>query len=205
MSAPEARYWLTTKSSIDSAKTISRLAPIAGSSSGSSTRRTTSHGGAPRSAAASSRSVPMVARRPRTITTTNDSENVTWPIACAVVPSPMNLKAVVNSRKSPTAKTSSGVTSGSSVSTFAVPEPRPRQRCSPSASATPSGVAISIASAASSRLCTSAWLSVGSCSTLRFGSCVNHRIDQPWNELRERPALNAKRIASSTGTIDQAM
>ena len=39
VSAPEARYWLTTKSSIDSAKATSRLAAIAGASSGSSTRR----------------------------------------------------------------------------------------------------------------------------------------------------------------------
>ena len=117
----------------------------------------------------------------------------------------MKSNAVVNRRKRPTAKTSSGVTSGSSVSTFAVPEPRPRQRCRPSASATPSGVAISIASAASCRLWTSASLSDGSCSTLRFGSCVNQRSDQPWNELRERPSLKAKRIASRTGTSDHAM
>ena len=54
------------------------------------------------------RRMPGVARRPRTITTTNDSENVTCPMACAVVPRPMKPKAVVKSRNMPTAKTSSG-------------------------------------------------------------------------------------------------
>ncbi len=47
-------YWVTTKSSIDSAKTISRLARIAGISSGSSTSRIACDGLAPRSRAASS-------------------------------------------------------------------------------------------------------------------------------------------------------
>ena len=82
--------------------------------------------------------MPIVTSRPRTISTTHDSENVTWPITCAVVPSPMNANAVVNSRNMPTANTSSGVTSGSSISTFAGAASRgPRQRCSPSASAVP--------------------------------------------------------------------
>ena len=121
VSAPDARYWLTTKSSIDSANETSRLAATAGSSSGISTRPTTCIGGAPRSAAASSTSRPIVDRRPRTMSTTQESVNVTCPIACAVVPRPMKPKAVVNSRNIPTAKTSSGVTSGSSRTMFATP------------------------------------------------------------------------------------
>ena len=65
------------------------------------------------------------AAAPRTMSTTHESVNVTCPIACAVVPSPMNPKAVVKSRNMPTAKTSSGVTSGSSSSLLAAPAPRP--------------------------------------------------------------------------------
>ena len=59
-----------TKSSIEIAKTIIRLAKIAGSSSGSSTSRSASQGVAPRSAAASSYCRPIENSRPRTITTT---------------------------------------------------------------------------------------------------------------------------------------
>jgi hypothetical protein len=146
-----------------------------------------------------------VARRPRTITTTHDIENVTWPITCAVVPSPMNANEVVNSRNMPTAKTSSGITSGSSISTFTGPDPGPRHFCSPSASAVPSGVAISIVSAASSSDWPSAASSVGSWSTLRLGSPVNQRSEKPCSAVRERPSLKAKRIASSTGSNDQMM
>jgi len=52
---------------------------IAGDSNGSSTRPSTDAGRAPRSAAASSYSGPIDASRPRTITTTYEIENVTWP------------------------------------------------------------------------------------------------------------------------------
>jgi hypothetical protein len=34
---------------------------------------------------------------------------------------------------------------------------------------------------------------------------VNQRSDQPCSDVRERPELNAKRIASSTGSSDHAM
>ena len=68
------RYWVTTKSSIESAKTTAALAMIAGASSGSSTRSNWSCGGAPRSAAASSYSLPIDTRRPRTMTTTYESQ-----------------------------------------------------------------------------------------------------------------------------------
>ena len=96
------------------------------------------------------------------MSTTQESVNVTCPIACAVVPRPMKPKAVVNSRNIPTAKTSSGVTSGSSRTMFATPAPGPVQRRIPSASAVPSGVAMTITSAARTRLCFRAACSVGS-------------------------------------------
>jgi hypothetical protein len=83
------RYWVTTKSSIEMANATAALATIASSSSGSSTRNIWSRGGEPRSAAASSNSGPIETSLPRTITTTYDSVNVTWPITCASVPSPM--------------------------------------------------------------------------------------------------------------------
>ena len=41
--------------------------------------------------------------------------------------------------------------------------------------------------------------------TLRSGSPVNQRIEKPCQLVRERPALNANRIAIATGTIDQKM
>ncbi len=63
-------YWVTTKSSIDSANTISVLDRIAGMSSGTSTSRTAWIGEAPRSRAASSYWVPIDASRLRMITTT---------------------------------------------------------------------------------------------------------------------------------------
>src|SRR3954468_21126111 len=204
VSEPDARYCATTKSSIDSANTTRKPAAIAGASSGSSTRRSTSQGGAPRSAAASSTSKPIVTSRPRTISTTQEIENVTWPITCAGVPSPTNENADVNSRNIPTANTSSGVTSGSGISTLAVPDPRPRQRCSPTASAVPIGVATAIANPASTSECSSAVHSVGSWRTDSVGSVQNQRSESPCNDVRERPELNAKRIASNTGTSDQS-
>ena len=94
--------------------------------------------------------------------------------------------------------TISGVTSGSSISVLTVPLPRPRQRCSPSASATPSGVATATQITASSSVCSSASRSAGSLRTLPV-SPVNQRNENPCQVVRERPALNAKAIASSTG------
>jgi len=117
----------------------------------------------------------------------------------------MKPKAVVKSRNMPTANTSSGVTSGSSINTFTGPEPGPRQRWSPSARAVPKGVAIAMHSAARISECVSALHSVGSWRTLSTGSVQNQRSDQPCADERERPSLNAKRIASSTGSSDQAM
>ena len=66
--------------------------------------------------------------------------------------------------------TSSGVTSGTSISPFAAVPALLRQRCRPSASATPSGVAISIAKIASSSECHIALRSASSPQTEPSGS-----------------------------------
>ena len=63
-------YWVTTKSSIERAKTIRVEAKAAGSSSGSRTCCSDWRAEAPRSRAASSYSGPIAASRLRTITTT---------------------------------------------------------------------------------------------------------------------------------------
>ena len=157
VSAPDARYWATTKSSIDSANDDQQARRHRRHEQ---RQQHAPHDLVRRRAEVGRRLLDVAARsstsRPRTISTTQDIENVTCPITCAVVPSPMNVNAVVKSRNMPTANTSSGVTSGSSISTFDRAGAGPRQRCSPSASAVPSGTAISIASAASIRLCSSA-------------------------------------------------
>ena len=130
LALPE-RYCVTTKSSIESANATAALAMIAGTSSGSTTRRSWSRGGAPRSAAASSYSGPIDASRPRTITTTYESVNVTCPIACAGVPRPIPGKTRRKSSSSATPITISGVTSGSSMTVFTVPPPGPAPALQP--------------------------------------------------------------------------
>src|ERR1700753_3782425 len=95
--AVDDMYWVTTKSSIDSANTISRLATIAGISSGTSTRRSACTGVAPRSRAASSYWLPIDDRRPRMITTTYDTEKVTWPTVWATVPRWIRLNGISDS------------------------------------------------------------------------------------------------------------
>src|SRR5262249_62072985 len=84
-SAPQDSHWLITKSSIEMANTIIRLERIAGSSSGSSTSLSVSQGVAPRSAAAPSHWRPIGNSRPRTIPTTQEQEEETWPRARAGV------------------------------------------------------------------------------------------------------------------------
>ena len=126
-------------------------------------------------------------------------------MAWAVVPRPISLKTCRNSSSSATPITISGVTSGSSMSTLTVPLPRPRQRCRPIASVTPSGVAMATQITASTSVCLSADCRAGSCSTLRFGSLQNQRSEKPCQLVRERPSLNANRIAITTGTTDQTM
>ena len=179
------------------------LATMAGVSIGRSAMRIACRGEAPRSCAASSYSGPIEMRRARTMMSTNESENVICPIACAVVPSGMKVSRFTNTRKSATPMTISGVTSGTSDTKRDVPAPRPRQRVSPSASATPSGTVSATAMAASFMLWKSADRRSGSCHTERFGSCQYQRSDQPCETERERPSLKEKRIAMRIGTIDQ--
>ena len=105
---PDERNALTTKSSMEIAKTMIALATIAGVSIGRSASRSACTGDAPRSWAASSYSGPIESRRARTMMSTNESEKVTWPIACAVVPSGMNVSRFTKTRKSATPMTISG-------------------------------------------------------------------------------------------------
>jgi hypothetical protein len=89
---------------------------------------------------------------------------------CAGVPSPMNPNSCVKRMNIDAPITSSGVTSGISISPFAAVPERLCQRCRPSASATPSGVAISIAKNASSSEWYIACRRVSSCQTEPSGS-----------------------------------
>ena len=93
--------------------------------------------------------------------TTKTSEKVMWPIACAIVPSGMNVRRWTKTSRSAVPITISGVTSVASETARDVPAPRPRQRVSPMASATPSGTVTSTAIAASLRLWKRAERSVG--------------------------------------------
>ena len=200
---PEERNALITKSSIEIAKTMIPLATIAGTSIGSSASRTAWMREAPRSRAASSYWGPIASSRARTMMMTNTSEKVMCPIACAGVPSGMNVSRCTKTSRSAVPITISGVTSVANEIPREVPAPRPRQRVSPMASASPSGTVTSTAMAASRRLCSSAELSSVSCRTERSGSPVYQRSDQPWEVERDRPSLNEKRIAMRIGTIDQ--
>ena len=198
---------MITKSSIESANTIASLAMTAGEQR---QQHAVEHLArrAPRSAAASSYSGPIETRRPRTITTTYESVNVIWPIACAAVPRPIAVngrKSWRNSRSRDTPITISGVTSGSSIMMLTVPEPRPRQRCRPIASVTPSGVATSTEMIASIEGVLERRLQVGVVQHRVALSPVNQRSENPCQVVRDRPALNANRIATATGRIDQAM
>src|ERR1700722_14470920 len=142
------------------------------------------------------------------ITTTYDSENVTWPTTWAVVPRWIRLNGTsanwVNTTNSDTAITISGVTSGISISELAAAEPRPRQRARPSASRTPSGVAIAMSSAASSRLCSSADVYV-ELNTDRVELPHHQRVENPCQLERDLPALNENRIAIATGANAHSM
>ena len=87
---------------------------------------------------------------------------------------------------------------------FTVPPPRPRQRWRPRARVTPSGTECPTQITARSSVCLSELWSAGSWRTLPVAP-VNQRNEKPCQVVRERPLLNAKRIAIATGRIDQAM
>ena len=63
------------------------------------------------------------------------------------------------------------------------------------------GTEMSIVSVASFRLCDRAPRSVGSWNT-EFGSPQYQRKERPWKALRERPELNEKSTAITTGSSD---
>ncbi len=54
-------------------------------------------------------------------------------------------------------------------------------------------------------MCLSADWSASSWNTLSVWSVQNQRSEKPSQAVRERPSLNAKRIAMITGTTDQMM
>ncbi len=129
---------------------------------------------------------------------------MTCPRTWARVPVWTNVNRCVNTSSSETPITISGVTSGNSMMKLDTPEPRPRQRARPSARSTPIGVAITTSSAASLRLCWSAWVRPGSLST-ESGSYVYQRVEKPAQIVRERLSLNEYCTAISTGTIAHSM
>ena len=75
----------------------------------------------------------------------------------------------------------------------------------PIANAVPSGTAIRTVRIESLKVCTIAWRSAGLVHRESNGSWYHHRIEKPCHVLRERPELNEKMIAITTGRIDQAM
>ena len=125
-------------------------------------------------------------------------------MTCAVVPSPMKPNADVNSRNRPTANTSSGVTSGSSISTFGRPGAAAAPALQPERQRRPERRrrSASRAAASSSLLERRAQRRVVEHAQRRV--LQNQRSDQPCADVRERPSLNANRIASSTGTSDHS-
>ena len=86
------------------------LATIAGTSIGRSASRTAWMREAPRSRAASSYCGPIASSRARTMMMTNTSEKVMCPIACAGVPSGMNVSRCTKTSRSAVPITISGVT-----------------------------------------------------------------------------------------------
>src|SRR5690349_15433292 len=187
------------------ANTTAAEATIAGASKGKRTRVSATNGEAPRSAAASSYCLPIEKSRPRTITTTNEIEKVTWPRIWARVPVCTKVKMWLKTSRSETPMTISGVTSGNSMMKLEVPEPRPRQRERPMASRTPIGTAISTSAPASLKLWTRECRRVGSCQTESTGSPQYQRVEKESQTVRDRVALKENSTAISTGTIDQVM
>jgi hypothetical protein len=112
---------------------------------------------------------------------------------------------VSNTRKRETPMMISGVTRGSSIRKFAGRAPRPRHRARPMARATPMGVAITVVSAASFRVCHRAVLIDGSCQIERSGSSKYQRSENPCHEERDRPSLNENTTATTTGAIVHTM
>ena len=118
-----------TKSSKDRAKHRSPAAMIAGHSAGSVTSRKVCQRVAPRSIDASSTWRPKAASRARTTTVTYEIENVMCARMIVVSESWSPICVKRSSAEAPA--TISGVTSGISISTFAVSDQRVRARTRP--------------------------------------------------------------------------
>src|SRR4051794_9326795 len=147
----------STKSSKVRANTSSPDERIAGQSAGSVTSRSEPSRVAPRSIAASSCSRFRAASRARTTTVTYEIENV---ICASITVSRDSLKlSWVKRSSADTPATISGVTSGTSIRTFAAGLQRVRERTRPNASDVPSAVATIIVTNEISRLATSDWTS----------------------------------------------
>src|SRR5712691_4383428 len=193
-----------TKSSSVNAKITAALAKMEGPKRGSVTRPSARRGEAPKSNAASSNSGPSDNSRARTMTTGYASASTTSPNSWAVVPRPMNLKALMNIRNSDTARISSGVTNEKSMRKFDAADVRVRHRWRASANATASGTDIKTVREASFKLCTTAWRSAGSCSTELFGSETYHFVEKPCHCEIDRPLLNENKTAVATGMRDHS-
>ena len=148
--------------------------------------------------------MPIESSRARTTITGYAIMYIASPSTCAANPVPSPVTSCVKNRNSATPIAISGVMNENSMTKFAVPEPRPRQRSSASANATPSGTAITTVRPASLKLCSSACRSSGSSNTeLTFPTY--HCVDRPCQVVSERPSLNEKTTAITTGSSVQAM
>ena len=94
---------------------------------------------------------------------------------------------------------SSGVTKENSITKFVERATPPRHRCKPIANATPSGTAIIAVRSESLTVWSSACWSAGSCSTDESGSHTYQRSDAPCHWVIDRPSLNEKITAWTTG------
>ncbi len=139
ISLPELKY-VITKSSTEIANASRPPARIAGARSGSVILRNVTHSFAPRSAAASSRCRSKSTSRARTVTTTNEMQNITCAMKIVQNPS-VNSVWLRNSVSSEAPSTISGAAIGRKMRKFSGPRPRKRCRTSASAISAPSAVA----------------------------------------------------------------
>ena len=117
-----------------------------------------------------------------------------------MVPYPIDRNAWLNSRNSATARISSGVTNENIIRKLDDRDETPRQRCRPIANKTPSGTAITAVSSDSFSVWITACCSAGSCSTDASGSVMYQRRENPCHCVIDRPPLNEKITAWTTGT-----
>ena len=114
----------------------------------------------------------------------------------------MFLNRLVNKMYSETPRMISGTTNDSSIVKFAARAGRPCQRSIPIANSVPSGTATSTVMIDSLNVCSIAPRISESCSSESVGSAVHQRSPKPCQIARDRPALNEKITAITTGSID---